>query len=438
MTDKATLLRNLKRKTLFILAVLGVNFLQAQYVSIPDSGFVNWLQANGYAGCFNGGQLDTTCMAVLNATYLNTSYSRISSLEGVQYFKSLDSLKCNSDTTLTYIPALPKTLRVLECRNDSLVSLPALPDTLTRLACEFNVLSTLPALPASLQYITCYNNNLSSLPALPAQLKSIFCSGNVLGSLPALPDSLTILSCYSNKITTLPSLPGMLTTLLCADNLLTGLPALPASLTDLNCYSNTITSLPTLPDSLKLLTCSHNKLTTLPSLPNSVLVINCSYNKLTSLPALPDSLFQLFIDNNTSLHCLPTLNTIVDFEFFNTGIACLPNAGNIYLSNPDTTNVCDSTFNPNGCQLSTGIKETTKPVFTIFPNPAKSCITVAIGQNAVGGVLRLTDNTGRIVYTTLLQALTTRIETTGLQTGLYFVMVSDTNGRTSVCKLVIE
>lgn len=431
-------MRFIKFNVLLFCVCFGCNSLKAQYVAIPDSNFVSWLYNRGYGGCMHGDSLETTCALVLNTRYLNTSYQHIASLEGVEYFINLDSLKCNSDTTLIYLPALPSGLRVLECRNDSLVSLPALPDSLVRLFCEFNVLDSLPPLPATLRTITCYNNNLTHLPSLPAGLTAFYCSGNQIDSMPPLPDSLTVLSCYSNKLTKLPVLPSSLIDLICSDNLITTLPALPAPLSDLDCYSNKLTALPALPDSLQSLSCGYNKLTTLPSLPNSLTLINCQYNSLTSLPALPDSLFQFFLDDNPTLQCLPWLNTIVDFEFFNTGVACIPNTGNVYVSNPDTLNLCDSTNNPYGCLQTNGIKEISKPLIAIYPNPAENFFNLSIEQRTIGGTLRIIDNNGRIVSVVKLQTMNSQIKTSNMEAGPYIVMVTDPLGRTAVSKLVIQ
>lgn len=417
---------------------LGSSLKAQQYVAIPDSGFVAWLNNSGFSGAMRNDSLDILSQTVLNTHYLNTSYQHIASLEGVEYFINLDSLKCNSDTTLTYIPALPQNLKVLECRNDSLVSLPALPASLLRLVCEFNVLDSLPQLPATLQSITCYNNKLTTLPTLPVTLNALYCSGNKIDSLPALSDSLTILSCYSNKLSKLPALPALLVNLLCSGNVLTTIPTLPSLLKTLSCYNNKLTALPALPDSLQAINCGYNKLTTLPALPNSLSLVNAQYNSLTSLPALPDSLFQFFIDNNPTLQCLPLLNTIVDFEFFNTSIACWPNIGNVLISNPDTLNICDATNNTHGCLQISGVKETGKPVIALYPNPAKNFFNLIIEQSTVGGTVRIIDNTGKQVSYSKLQSANVQIATTGLSAGSYIVLINDPQGRTAVSKLVIQ
>jgi hypothetical protein len=440
MIERTIVLRTLRLNILLAFLLLGFNSSQAQYVTIPDSGF-NALLMGAFPNCFNdSGQLDTTCTQILNVTYLNTSYQSISSLEGAQYFKALDSLYCNSDTTLIYIPALAKSLRVLECRENALTSLPLLTDSLTRLACEFNLLDSLPSpLPKALRSLTCYNNNLTSLPVLPAGLNALFCSGNQLDSLPALPDSLVVLSCYSNKLKQLPVLDTLLVELLCSGNLLSALPAvLPASLLNLDCYSNNLSTLPALPAALQALSCNDNHLTSLPALPNTLTLINCSNNQLTSLPELPDSMFQLFVANNPNLKCLPQLNTIVDFEFTSTGIACLPDYGNIYFANPDTLPVCDSTNNPHGCLVINAVKEIVKPAFRLYPNPANGYVMIDADESVIGGTMRLFDNLGKMVISARLTGTSTKVITADLAAGLYLVLVSNPVGRTSVSKLVIQ
>src|SRR5580704_12761125 len=101
------------------------NMLKAQYVTIPDTAFVSWLQNNGFAGCMSGNQLDTTCNAVLNATGLYLYGAGMTDLTGIVYFKNLDSLDCEMDNIST-MPQLPSTLVYLNCANNSLTSLPTL------------------------------------------------------------------------------------------------------------------------------------------------------------------------------------------------------------------------------------------------------------------------------------------------------------------------
>ena len=107
-------------------------------------------------------------------------------------------------------------------------------------------------------YIWCVNNSLSSLPELPDSLKILYCNENNLTSLPELPDSLTELHCYYNKLYNLPNLPNSLTELDCYNNNLYSLPELPNSLTKLDCANNNLSSLPDIPNSLTNMTYENN------------------------------------------------------------------------------------------------------------------------------------------------------------------------------------
>ncbi|MBK8847989.1 MAG: leucine-rich repeat domain-containing protein [Bacteroidetes bacterium] len=330
LTRQQNITKSFIRFALFILLLCcTTQKTQAQYVTIPDTNFVVWLNNNGYAGCMNGNMMDTTCGAVVNATNVIFSNKNISDLTGIQYFDNL-----------TY----------LYCSYNQLTSLPNLPNSLTYLDCFFNQLTSLPTLPSSLTYLYCSHNQLTNLPTLPNSLTFLDCYDNQLTSLPTLPNSLTYLYCDNNQLTSLPTLPNSLTNLGCSNNQLTSLPTLPNSLTDLHCYNNQLTSLPTLPNSLTDLHCYNNQLTSLPTLPNSLTYLYCDNNQLTSLPALPDSLYYLYCNNNPNLYCLPKLNAIYDFNFTNTGIQCIPNYGNVTNSNPplSTLPLCNI-FNSDGC-----------------------------------------------------------------------------------------
>ncbi len=378
----------MKRFLLALFIVVGSLGLKAQWVSIPDSNFGTWLNANGYSACLLGNntvgwQMDTTCNAVVTTTSVYCSHGSIASIEGIQYFDNLHTLDCSNNyltvlptlqNTLSYLychqnqltilpflpnaliflycdhnqltslPNLPSSLLVLGCGNNPLNNLPALPN-LADLSCSSNQLSSLPTLPNSLVQLFCENNQLPILPTLPNSLQRLYCSGNQFNALPSLPNSLTLLYCNSNQLSNLPTLPNSLADLQCKYNQLSSLPVLPNSLTNLACNGNNLVNLPVLPNSLIDLTCSSNQLANLPLLPSSLNNLACGSNPLTSLPALPNSLtgldcrfsFQLtyipelpdslasFICTTTpNLVCLPELKKIKSFQFDGT-IACLPN-----------------------------------------------------------------------------------------------------------------
>lgn len=317
----------MKKKLLAILAGLfTVACLQAQYATIPDSSFVNWLRNNGFSACMVGNTIDTNCTYVVNAHTLNCYAQPIHDLTGIQYFRNLDSLDCSNDT-ISNIPALPAQLKYFNCSYNRLTALPTLPESLISLYCNYNALTHLPTLPAALLTLQCTNNSLLSLPnlqnvtvmdcsnngtghwslpALPAGLKKLTCNNCFLDSLPALPSSLQILYCDLNYFTTLPALPSDLQMLHCENAQLQTMPALPSTLTNFDCQLNHLTSLPALPESLLFLWCGSNQLVSLPSLPSTMIQLDCTNGAITTLPSLPSSLTSLYCGRN-NLDSLPPL-----------------------------------------------------------------------------------------------------------------------------------
>jgi uncharacterized repeat protein (TIGR01451 family) len=324
----------------------------AQWVNIPDANFRNKLINLGYGSCFNGTMMDTTCSLVVNATSLDVSSSSILDLEGLQFFDNLIFLDCTYNI-LTELPTLPGSLRELSCGNNSITSLSTIPDSLQILQFEHNLVDTLPMLPNTLIHLNCSSNSLQSLPSLPSTLTHLGCGKNHLASLPFLPNSLNVILCNGNQLTTLPPLPTSLFIFYCNNNQLSALPSLPDTLTELVCDNNQLTALPPLPNSLWSLYCDSNQLTTLPDLPNSLIVIHCQNNLIYSLPKLPLNLNSFVCNDNPNLFCMPQLNKITFFTFFNTNITCLPNypQSNTYSAPPlDSIPLCDY-FNSNNCPI---------------------------------------------------------------------------------------
>jgi uncharacterized repeat protein (TIGR01451 family) len=335
----------MKKAITLILFVFIFVQVKAQYVNIPDTGFVSFLTAK-YPTAMSGSMMDTTNTYIVNEDSLICNYRSIYNLYGVQFFDNLKFLDCYLDK-LTTLPDLPTTLEVLQCGGNSLTSLPTLPTSLKLLDCSGNNLPSLPSLPGSISVLFCQGNSLSSLPTLPSALTTIICSMNNLISLPSLPSSITDLYCDNNLLTSLPSLPSSLLLLHCDGNKLTSLPALPGSLKYLYCYRNNLTSIPTLPSSLKSLLCENNNLVSLPSLPSSLTTLpcknnfiatlptlpslleylDCSNNRLTSIPNIPNKLYDFNCQDNSYLACLPAFS-IDSFNRFQvkkgTSISCLP------------------------------------------------------------------------------------------------------------------
>jgi uncharacterized repeat protein (TIGR01451 family) len=345
---------------------------EAQYVTIPDTAFVSWLNNNGFSQCMTGNQMDTTCSAVLDSTDILCNNVPIRDLTGIQYFKSLDYLNCSNDS-LYNIPPLPSSITTLWCSANNLSALPSLSSTnVDNLDCSYNQLTQLPPGAGSVSSVNCNNNKITSLP--PLYLTEISCNGNQLTSLPELPPVLTILECSNNMLDSLPPLPQSLTWLACANNHLSSLQALPRALHGLDCSGNQLTVLPALYDSYDYmewyLNCSNNFLTSLPSFPFFLNYLDCSNNPLVSLPSWSERLQYLYCghtqisslpplqylrtadcDSNLNLTCLPQLFHIDSLIFTGCPISCIPDYGSVGVSKPllNTIPFC-GIFNANGCE----------------------------------------------------------------------------------------
>lgn len=323
--------KNLLKCLFIFLFCISFSKAKAQWVSIPDTNFVNWLNTY-YSSCMNGNLMDTTCLWIVRQDTLLISNLNITNLDGVQYFDSLLLLSCfNHNYTplakqIQNIPSFPPLLKSFNSSYNAFNSLPNLPDSLINFQAVNGKLQALPSLPNSLITLTCNDNNLSVLPNLPSSLITLSCTGNHLYVLPSLPQSLIKLYCSSNYLDSLPTLPPFLRELQCQSNHLDSLPALPPLLNRLECTSNNLISLPALPDSLRHLCCGWNnnmlhpvlndslehfecyanEWTSLPALPDSLKYLNCVFNQISSFPNLPQGLTNLFLGYNPLLN-FPTL-----------------------------------------------------------------------------------------------------------------------------------
>jgi len=387
--------------TLSLLVVFLFSFSQkgnAQYVTIPDQGFSDFLYFNVVydIGCWDitGTAIDTTCPDVVNCTQIICESEGLTDITGIEIFKNLEWLWANYNG-ITSLPTLPPKLKILWADNNLLSSITNLPDSLVEIDLRNNNLVSMPPIPNKVEKLDLNNNNFTAFPIFPSCLRELDISNNQINVIPSLPDSLRRFGCQNLNLGTLPILPPDLEGLACDSANLTSLPALPNNLKALTCSNNHINNIPVFPNTLQIIDCSKNTLTSLPNMDNNVFYFNCSYNQLTSLPQLSDSLnsyicshnaltslppfptaflnmvdvsFNLLttipplttnyvnyflqnnqltslpelpsfvgslnISNNPTLMCLPALKKINDFKFTNTGISCLPNYGTVTLSTP--------------------------------------------------------------------------------------------------------
>lgn len=346
-------------KSRFFLIVLfylfAQNSLKAQYVTIPDPIFANWLQQI-IPNAMNGNQMDTTHVSVTSLSVLSVNSLSISSLDGVQYFDSLLELNCVSN---------------------NLYSLPSLPTTLEHLYCAHNHLSSLPSLPASLIWLDCNENQITSLPELPQNLYYFYCGHNQLTSLPDLPPALLYFGCSWNQLTSIPTLPNSLRTLGCDWNF-------------------TINTLPSLPNTLTHLSCVFNALTQLPALPSTLISLDCGANQITSLPPLPDSLVELYFGGNP-IYCLPLIpSSVTDFSIPN--CSCIPNETQYFNQQTTGLPLCTSynpVTNPNNCEsflsvIGTTYKDTDINCHQSLGESALRYVPLLLKDNATGDTIAQT------------------------------------------------
>lgn len=422
-----------KALVLIISCFLFCQLSSAQFVTIPDSNFVSWLNNSSYASCMTANQMDTTCTALVTDTFFDIHFTWIHDLTGVQYLKNLTHMYCN-ESQLTYIPALPPGLTALDCFSNHLTSLPPLPATLTRLSCPNNQITAFPALPAGLMYLDCSSNRIAvSVPTLPTALAYFDCHSNLIpGILPNLGSNITYLNISINRFTIIRNLPAGIQTVLCYYDSLSSLPGLPTSLVDLQCDFNQITSLPTIHNGLQNLSCGNNLLTTTPTLPNSITSLNLTNNRLTSITNLPDSMDLFYCSFNPDLACLPRLGKIGSFNFNNTAITCLgnypiPDSNTISNSNPplNTVPLCTA-GNAGGCVVYSGISDVSdENNLIIYPNPVADFLHISYPYTShVPSQISVCDAQGRSILTVSSVSQTTHMNISGFTPGLYFIQLT--------------
>jgi len=364
-----------------LLLIFSLPAVAQNWVTIPDANFANKLNEL-FPECMNGNQIDGTCPAVSETTFLDVSFSNISDLSGVHVFANLVELDC-SYNSLSNLP------------NFNGYNYPHYID------CSNNNLTELSNLPSALWGLNCMENNLSSIQ-LPDYLVDLDCRGNWLVELPELPPYLTHLKCSVNSLQSLPELPSTLTELWCAYNNISELPDLPSSLELLLCDDNNLSFLPELPSSLESLQCRDNVLTSLPALPQSLWLLDCYNNNLNCLPQLPESISDLFVSNNP-FTCLPNYLPVMEVEL---------------LSFP-LCNTNDFDLNPFGCSGIEGISG------TVFSDENANCVADVTESGVKNIPMKLWDQGGNLISS--MYTLDNQSFTFMADTGEYIVQMETEN-----------
>ncbi len=333
----------MKKYLPFFVCALLLSFttVTAQYVTIPDTSFRRQL-IDKYPGCFNSaGQMDTTCSAnviensllISDVVYpwfdviLNPSW--ITNLDGLQYFKNLDTLGIyySGITKLFFWPSKLKSLDIFSQRVDSI---PSFPDSLSYFRCWPNFPSSytsLPPLPRTLKHLEIMGcPNLLALPPLPQLLENLTINGGKWAFLPTLPSGLKRLDCTGNyTLKLLPPLPNSLEYLSTRDDSsLTVMPPLPGGLKELYLGGTSITCLPVLPNSLETLAYDRNFIRCLPNM-NNKLVTQFTSNYPYTLPALCNA--------TTNVYGCTAYPVITGYAFYDANSNGVKDANEFYKAN---------------------------------------------------------------------------------------------------------
>ena len=80
----------MKKILLLSFFIFSFSLSKAQWVTIPDPQFVNWLQTN-YPTCMIGNMMDTTCSGIVNEDSLSIFWQSgsINNINGIEFFDSL-------------------------------------------------------------------------------------------------------------------------------------------------------------------------------------------------------------------------------------------------------------------------------------------------------------------------------------------------------------
>lgn len=454
----------MKNLVLVFLLLLAYN-AKAQYVTIPDTAFVTFLQ-NNYPACMSGNMMDTTCLDIVNEGLLDCEAKGISDLEGLQYFDNLFLLKAGNNlitnlpdlsqqsscvnlslwnNMLTSLSAnqLPPNLLILDVSsNTSLTTIAPLPLTLYSFKAGNCPNLTVPFLHTGLELIDLQNSNLTSIPTLPNTVETLFLSNNPLtniplgslpnsvkdlaigncnlSQLPVLPPNLDYLSCIQNNISSISNLPSSLTKLFASNNpSLTTVTNLPDSMVNVyleNCAISFIDSFPTFCSSaLKL---SNNNLTSIPNFPQNVFDIRLDNNNITTVPPFPSTLTIFSMENN-NVSCWPVFPNLSSVQIQGNPFQCIPNyvIGMTVWTSLDTMPICDfgnATTNPQGCPTGEGIDG------NLFEDLALDCHYAGTEAPIKNAQVKVYDVNGTLLETS----------STG-QSGRYFLSTSN-NGIYSV------
>ncbi len=419
------------KQKLLILLLIGLQSY-AQNVTIPDPNFKEYLLNNPNINLNSDSEIQLTeaqgvIYLDIGNPYGTANSERIGSLEGIQSFVNLITLRCQNNL-LTSIDL---------SQNISLIELD----------CSFNELSVINITQnINLEKFNCSNNKLTTLDiSQNIVLEELIIAYNLLSESIDFSQhvSLTLLNCSVNSLNNLDVTNNILLTELRCNS--TGITSLNinqnTALTLLNCNYNLLenldvsqnlalkylyffgTTLNTINVSLNLdlieLGCGQNQLTTIDVSQNTDLVfLWCQDNELVNLDVANGNNinFTSFRANdNSSLNCI----NVDDVNYSNT---------NWTGSNYNFDSV--SSFNQNCASLS--LEDFNNENFIMFPNPIEDFLTIEIQENAHYNLLSIT---GQILKSGNLNKGINSLNFSFLSNGIYFIQMTTEKRKTFANKV---
>ncbi|RWX02544.1 T9SS type A sorting domain-containing protein [Flavobacterium cerinum] len=453
------------KKLYSLLVLCSFQFIGfSQTINIPDANFKARLLTSGNtafdttgtgysnkADINNDGEIQLSEAALVTGLDIHTITSnpnKISSLEGLQYFTNLKTLKCSGNEISTLDVSMLSLLMTINCSRNQITNINVSGlNQLKELSCSANNISTLNTSGlTALETLFCQGNSLNSVnfENIPA-LKNLNISENQLTTLniTAL-TNLEVLSCSNNEISQLviANLSSLREIVVAGNSLNTvNLEGL-NNLTYLNLDSNSLSTVDLSPLSkLSSLDLNYNPLTEIDVNNNSLLrtlqisntqisTIDCSHtivdqlicnnnSNLTSINVKngvsstsdPDMLYTAFIFDN-----LPVLTSICidQSELWNLGYANYNSSGNAVIYTGEN---CDTVL-----ALNTEKHETIQP--SVYPNPFTDHLNVNLA--AEPSSIEISDLNGRIISrpTFTNNNNSVKIDLAGIsQNGLYILKI---------------
>ncbi len=164
-------MKNFTKLTLFVFLLIGFTKVHAQYVSIPNTTFKNWVLA--HVPHPTSTTNITPAEAAAYSGTISIGGNNITDLTGIKAFTHITSLNCSANALTTLDVSGCAALTTLTCTFNSITSLTVTGcPALNAIYCSDNSLTSLNVSTNSLlEYLYCYNNfittlNLSSNPIL--------------------------------------------------------------------------------------------------------------------------------------------------------------------------------------------------------------------------------------------------------------------------------